>query len=105
VVSEELPEAVPALVELAPALAKAEEIAEPLPPIPEEPIVPPPVVAKPRLRFAEDLLAPAPVKKSSAKPEKKRKKGARERRGDEDGIRLRKSRRLEDISTGDDEEY
>jgi len=104
-VSEELSAAIPAIVEPASTSAQAEEISEPLPAAPEEPSIPPPVEVKPQLRFAEDLLVSAPVRKNGAKSGKKRKKGTREKRSDEDGIRLRKLRRLPEISMGDDEEY
>ena len=105
IVSEEPAAAIPAIVEPASTPAQAEEIAEPVPVVPEEPIIPPPVVVKPQLRFAEDLLVSAPVRKNEAKPGKKRKKVGRDRGSNEDGIRLRKSRRLPEISVGDDEEY
>ncbi len=104
-VSKELPESIPAIVEPASTPAPAEEISEPLPKAPEESSIPPPVEAKPQLRFAEDLLVSAPVRKNGAKSGKRRKKGTREKRSDEDGIRLRKARRLPEISMGDDEEY
>jgi N utilization substance protein A len=105
VVSEELSAAIPAIVEPASTSAQAEEISEPPPAAPEEPLIPPPVAVKPQLRFAEDLLVSAPVRKSGAKPGKKRKKSARGRGSEEDGVRLKKVRRLPEISVGDEEEY
>jgi N utilization substance protein A len=76
-----------------------------------EALVPPSIIleppaeeVKPQLRFAEDILAPRPVKTAAKAPKaKKKKKGAYVKESAEDGIKLRKSRRGVDIE--EDEEY
>ncbi len=111
IVGEELPAEIPPILEsaLVSAEAPAGEAAEPLPApdttfapsgVPFEPQV---TVDKPKLRFAEDILVSAPTK-PAAKSRKKKKKGAQGRESAEDGIRLRKMRRLPEIG-GEDEEY
>ena len=110
VVSEAPPTEIPAILEpaLVPTEAPATEPAEPLPPLevalipPEIPFEPQVIVDKPQLRFAEDILAPGPTK-PGAKPKKKRKKGARDKGGAEDGIRLKKGRQTLEIDEGDEE--
>ena len=104
VVGEEVPAEMPAVLE--PALASA-ETAEPLPAL-DTTFVPPPAsfeppaeAEKPRLRFAEDILAPRPTK-PQAKSRKKKKKQGRE--SEEDGVGIKKPRREPDISI-DEEEY
>jgi len=98
VVGEEVPAEMPAVLE--PALASA-ETAEPLPALDTTFVPPPAEVEKPRLRFAEDILAPRPTK-PQAKSRKKKKKQGRER--EEDGVGIKKPRREPDISI-DEEEY
>jgi N utilization substance protein A len=95
-------EPIPVVEESTPAEKIAEPVTVTVPGEPEEPGVPPPAVVKPQIRFAEELITPAPARKSEVKPGKKKKKTGRER--DEDGVRLRKGRRLQDISMGDEEE-
>jgi len=111
IVGEELPAEIPPILEsaLVSAEAPAGEAAEPLPApdttfapsgVPFEPQV---TVDKPKLRFAEDILVSAPTK-PAAKSRKKKKKGAQGRESAEDGIRLRKMRRLPEIAD-EGEEY
>ncbi len=91
-----------------PALAPAEsEAAEPLPALDTQ-LVPPEVEpqaveTKPQLRFAEDILAPKQAK-PSAKPRKKKKKGAYDRESAVDGVKLRKQRRGVEIPEEEDDE-
>ncbi len=56
------------------------------------------------LRFAEDILSPAPPK-PGAKPQKKKKKSVRGRGSAEDGIRLKKKRRGVEVHGDEEEEY
>ncbi len=95
-----------------PALAAEEtpeEVAEPVPVL-DTTFTPPPVLIEPRvtaeraqLRFAEDILIPTPIK-PGAKSRRGRKKGVQDKGGAEDGIRLKKRRRVaEPLET--DEEY
>jgi len=97
------------------ALALEEAEAEPEPVLetelaPPETILKPPVEvgaeAAPKLRFAEDVLGPAPTKAvSKSKSKKKKKKGAPERSA-EDGVRIRKQRREREIFDEEEgEEY
>ena len=92
---EELPAEIPAVPE--PALVSAKsETTEPLPVLDTQ-FIPPEVelqvkVDKPELRFAEDILLHRPAK-TGAKPKKKKKKGAYDREGAEDGVKLRKQHR------------
>ncbi len=83
------------------------EAAEPLPALDTAFISPPaslesPVVEKPRLRFAEDILAPGPTK-PQAKSKKKKKKDIQSRESEEEGIGAKKLRR--GPIQIDDEEY
>ncbi len=116
-------EAAPAEVEAAPvtaetsvvpeaALAPAAEgpVAEAVeaPVEPEKELVPPTVVlekqsavAKPALRFAEDIMGPRPAKAAAPKTKKKKSYG---KESAEDGIRLRKGRRGVETG-GEDEDY
>jgi len=100
VAGEELPAEMPAMV----AAETTEEEAEPVPAF-ETAFVPPPVpaVEKPQIRFAEDVLASGPTK-PVAKSKKKKKKSTYGKKGAEDGIKLRKLRREQEISV-DEEEY
>ncbi len=105
IVGEELPTEVPDVLE--PALASA-EAAEPLPALDTAFISPPasfesPAAAKPRLRFAEDILLTGTTK-PQAKSKKKRKKGAQDRGSEEDGVGMKKSRREPEISIDEDDE-
>ncbi len=111
IVGEELPAEIPAIEEsaLVSAEAPAGETAEPLPApdttfvplgVPFEPQV---TVDKPQLRFAEDILVSKPTK-PGAKSRKRKKKGAQGKESAEDGIRLRKMRRLPEIAD-EGEEY
>lgn len=61
---------------------------------------PPSGASKPRIRFAEDIFVAAPVK-AEAKPKKKKKKSTRGTERAEDGIRLKKVRRLEEAEEAD----
>ena len=60
--------------------------------------------AKSKLKFVEDIMPPAPPK-PEAKQKKKKKKTARDKKGAEDGIRLKIKRREVDVYEGEDEEY
>ena len=96
IVSEELP-----------AEALVSEAAVPLPSLSTTSIPslvslePQPTVAKPQIRFAEDILGPT---KPEAKSRKRKKKGTQGKEIAEDGIKLRKLRRMPEIAK-DDEEY
>ncbi len=98
------------------ALVPEEEaVPEPEPePVLETELAPPETVLKPpvevgaeapsKLRFAEDVLGPAPTKATS-KSKKKKKKGAPERSAD-DGVRIRKQRREREVYDEEEgEEY
>ncbi len=105
IISEELPEKMPAVEEPSLVSAEAESAAEP---VPVTEIIPPvvslePEVAaeKPQVRFAEDILAPGPAK---SVPKSRKKKKGTPGKEDTEGIRHRKHRRQIEIST-DDEEY
>ncbi len=105
VISEEVPAEASAVLE--PILTSA-ETAEPLPPLDSTSLPPlvfvetPAGAKKPRLRFAEDIMAPAPAK-SPGKSKKKQKKGAKDR-DVEDGGRGKKAR-LEQDESVDEEGY
>jgi len=106
IVDEEVPAEIPDIPE--PALT-SEEAAEPLPALDTALVSPPaslePSIAeRPKLRFAEDILASAPTK-PQPKSKKKKKKGYQEREGDEEKVRGRKPRRGLELSLDDDEEY
>jgi len=60
--------------------------------------------AEKKLKFVEDIMPPA-TPKPGAKQKKKKKKTARDKKGAEDGIRLKKKRREVDIYGDEDEEY
>jgi len=97
---------VPAILEAASVSAEA-LAAEPSPTLEETP-TPPPVFFepkltedKPQIRFAEDILAPRPVKPGAKS--KRKKKGVPRKESAEDGIRLKKLRQEPGI-TGEDEE-
>jgi N utilization substance protein A len=101
VVGEELPAQVLEIKE--PTLVSAEmsgAAAEILP----TPLAVPEKVGKRQLRFAEDILSPAPPK-PGAKPQKKKKKSARGKGSAEDGIRLKKKRREVEIHEDEEEGY
>ncbi|MFC1984784.1 transcription termination factor NusA [Chloroflexota bacterium] len=104
VVGEEVPTEAPAVLE--PVLTSVES--EPLPSL-DTAFIPPPVsletpAAKIRLRFAEDILSPGPVK-PQAKTKKRKKKGPQGRDREEDGSGTRKQRRETEVPLDDDEEY
>ena len=61
-------------------------------------------VTKQRLRFAEDLLSPAPPKPQT-KDKKKKKKTSRAKESAEDGIRLKKKRRGAELHEDEEGEY
>ena len=61
-------------------------------------------VTKQRLRFAEDLLSPAPPKPQT-KDKKKKKKTSRAKESAEDGIRLKKKRRGVELHEDEEREY
>jgi len=90
-----------------------EEVGEPLEPIGAE--VPsltsePKVAAvKAKIRFAEEIIIPQPIK-PGAKSKKKKKKGVSGKESAEDGIKIKKLRRMQgtievDGEDGEDEEY
>ena len=107
VFDEEVPAETPAALE--PALASA-EVAEPLPALDTAFISSPasseapPVMERPQLRFAEDVLARGPTK-PQAKSKKKKKKGPQDRESEEDGARVSKRRRGLEIPLDEEEEY
>jgi len=112
VAGEEPSAEVPAVPEevLEPAGELTEAAGEPSPPSEEE-LAPPPIFftpqpaeVKPRLRFAEDTMTPKAVKPES-KPKKKKKKSIRGKESAVDGIRLKKVRRLTDITGEEEEDY
>jgi len=96
-------------------VSEEEAVPEPEPePVLETELAPPETVLKPpvevgaeapsKLRFAEDVLGPAPTKATS-KSKKKKKKGAPERSAD-DGVRIRKQRREREVYDEEEgEEY
>jgi len=105
IAGEELPAEVP-------TVAKSEEEAELVPAL-EATFTPPlvsfePQVAteKAQIRFAEDILVPTPIK-PGAKSRKKKKKGVQGKGSVEDGIKIKKRRRVsETLDTGEEgEEY
>jgi len=99
VVGEEPLAEMPAMV----ATEATEEEAEPVPAL-ETAFVPPPVpaVEKPQIRFAEDVLVSGPTK--PVVKSKKKKKDTYGKKGAEDGIKIRKMHRQEEVPT-DEEEY
>ncbi len=96
-------------IEPAPVSAEVpEEPAEPAPPPeaeyspPAVPFEPPVVEEKAEVRFAEDILAPAPVK-TEAKA-KKKKKVTRGKEDVEGGVKLKKQRRVREVFDEEEEE-
>ena len=91
---------------------EGEEVGEPLEPIGVEapPFTSEPKVAaeKAKIRFAEEIIIPQPIK-PGAKSKKKKKKGASGKESAEDGIKIKKLRRMSGIiefnGEGEDEEY
>jgi len=104
---EEIPAETAGVLEPALVSAKPEtEIAEPAPAV-ETTFIPPKIASKPRVaagkakvRFAEDILVPAPPKPETKPRKKKRKVEGRDRA--EDGIRIKKRRR--ELASPEDEE-
>jgi len=110
IVGEESPAETPDVMEPALVSAKpAEEAAEPLPATdgtfipPQIPVKPQPAVEKPQVRFAEDILLPAPTKPET-KSKKRKRKDTKGKGRAEDGIRLKKQRREPEIPVDEDEE-
>jgi len=110
IVGEESPAETPDVMEPALVSAKpAEEAAEPLPATdgtfipPQIPVKPQPAVEKPQVRFAEDILLPAPTKPET-KSKKRKRKDTKGKGRAEDGIRLKKQRREPEIPIDEDEE-
>ncbi|MBI2328059.1 MAG: transcription termination/antitermination protein NusA [Chloroflexi bacterium] len=99
VIDEGVPAEIPLVLE--PVLTSA-EVAEPLPSL-DTAFVSPPAVAKPKLRFAEDILAKAPTKPQT-KVKKKKKRNVPERDGEEDGSGARKLHREREIYIDDEDE-
>jgi len=94
-----------------PALVSArppEEATEPSPATdgtfipPQIPVKPQSAVEKPQVRFAEDILVSGPTKPETRS--KKKKKGTKDERRAEDGIRLKKQRRESETPIEEDEE-
>ena len=107
VVGEEFPAEILAIEEPALKSEEAEEEAEgeaELLPSLDSTFIPTPATVKAQIRFAEDTLISAPTK-LEAKPRKKKKKGTPGKESAEDGIKLRKVRRLSGIPIDEDEEY
>jgi len=91
---------------------EGEEVGEPLEPIGVEspPFTSEPKVAaeKAKIRFAEEIMIPQPIK-PGAKSKKKKKKGASGKESAEDGIKIKKLCRMQGTielnGEGEDEEY
>ncbi len=87
----------------------AVEIAEPLPVLqaalvsPQVPAAPS-VRKKPALRFAEDILVPAPIKVQPARSKKGKKKGAQDKDVIEDRAKVRRPRREVEIPLDDEDD-
>ena len=80
----------------------AADIALTPPPVPFEPEA---VTEKAELRFAEDILAP-PKAKPGGKSRRSKKKGTQQKETAEDGIKLKKLRRMSKaVEAEDGEEY
>ena len=84
-------------------VAEASPVFETVVPL-EAPVVPQEAWEKPRLRFAEDILSPAPPK-PEAKLRKKKKRSALGKKIAEDGIKLKKQRREPEVHEDEEEEY
>ncbi|UCC90292.1 MAG: transcription termination/antitermination protein NusA [Dehalococcoidia bacterium] len=105
---EELPTEEPTVVE--PALASEEapeETAEPVPALdttftPPVSIEPQVTAEKVQLRFAEDILVPTPIK-PGARSRKRKKKGVQGKGSAEDGIKIKKRRRVSETLETDEE--
>lgn len=105
IASEELLPETPAIPEPELVSVEPEEEAESLP-VPEPAAIPAPTRIKPRIRFAEELITPVPVPtKPQAKSGKRKKKGARDKESAEDGIKLKRTRRVREISEDADDEF
>ncbi|MFB0558959.1 MAG: transcription termination factor NusA [Dehalococcoidales bacterium] len=104
IVGEEAPAGAPEVMEPASVSAETVKEAEPVPASDTTFVPPQPAAKKPRLRFAEDILVPAPTK-PEAKSRKRKKKTSPDRKGDEDGIRLKRLRREPEIPVDEEEEY
>jgi len=91
----------PALVSVRPP----EEATEPSPTTDGTfiPLKPQATVEKAQVRFAEDILVPAPTKPET-KSKKRKKKGTKGEGRAQDGIRLKKQRREPEIRIDEDEE-
>ena len=59
-------------------------------------------MAKPQVRFAEDILVPGPPKPETKS--KKRKKSNKDRRAAKDGIKIKKQRRAPAVLIDEDED-
>jgi len=87
-----------------------EEVGEPLEPIgaevPSLTSEPKVAAAKAKIRFAEEIIIPQPIK-PGAKSKKKKKKGVSGKESAEDGIKIKKLRRMQGTIEidGEDEEY
>ena len=88
----------PALVSAKPPEETANDTFIP-PQIPSEPQA---SVAKPQVRFAEDILVPGPPKPETKS--KKRKKSNKDRRAAKDGIKIKKQRRAPAVLIDEDED-
>ncbi|MDD4876851.1 MAG: transcription termination factor NusA [Dehalococcoidales bacterium] len=87
-----------------------EEITETIPLDEEMIVLPSPVIEpqkeaiKSKLRFAEDIMIPKSIK-PDIKLKKKKKKGPQGKDRGEDGLKLKKQRRVSGISVDEDEDY
>ena len=93
---------------LEPVVAAA-EMAEPLPVLQAALVSPPSPAApsvrkKPALRFAEDILVPAPIKVQPARSKKGKKKGAQDKDVIEDRAKVRRPRREVEIPLDDEDD-
>ncbi|TET17011.1 MAG: transcription termination/antitermination protein NusA [Dehalococcoidia bacterium] len=109
IAGEELPAEVPTVVESALVSEEAaEEAAEPVPAL-DTTFTPPPVSFEPQvttekaqIRFAEDIAVPPPIK-PGAKSRKRKKKSVQAKGSAEDGIRIKKLRRVSETLETDEE--
>jgi len=97
--SDELAEVIEAVE---PSLVSAQALSEPAKTVPS--MATQKIAAKREIRFADEIVSPAPPK-PQAKAKKKRKKNARGKETAEDGIRLKKKRREIESYEGEEEEY
>jgi len=107
---EELPTEVPVVEPALMPEETAEKTVESLPAVditltpPPVPFEPEAITEKTELKFTEDIMAP-PTAKPGSKPRGSKKKGTQQKETAEDGIKLKKLRRMSKAIETDDEEY